>query len=104
MFIEIKEKQFEMLQEANENANYPESGFYLVEVEGSTDLRFVDKSIKLNHLVCPKSVFDGVMTYMINTEQKDESDNIQLPPVKNLSGFVSEEFVIEFTKTLLGKK
>ncbi|WP_407497467.1 hypothetical protein [Elizabethkingia meningoseptica] len=104
MFIEIKEFVFETVKEANENANYPESGFYLVETEGNTDLRFVDKSVKLNQFICPKSVFDGVMTYMTNPEQKDESDNIQLSPVKNLSGFVSEEFVIEFTKTLLGKK
>lgn len=104
MFIEIKEKQFETSQEACENANYPESGFYLVEAEGNTDLRFVDKSIKVNHFICPKSVFDGVMTYMTNPEQNDESDNFSADGNCKLSGFVSEEFVIEFTKTLLGKK
>ncbi|MCT3673294.1 hypothetical protein HZQ94_08860 [Elizabethkingia anophelis] len=104
MFIEIKEFVFETSKEASENANYPESGFYLVEAEGNTDLRFVDKSIKVNHFICPKSAFDGVMTYMTNPEQKDKIDNNQLPSVKKLCGLVSEEFVIEFTKTLLGKK
>lgn len=61
MYLEVKEIRFSDHKEASENNNYPESGFYLTEIEaGNTDLRFVDKSVKLNICICPKSVLDGV--------------------------------------------
>ncbi|OPC51483.1 hypothetical protein BAY06_03915 [Elizabethkingia anophelis] len=104
MFIEIKEIRFEDHDKAIENAHYPETGFYIVETNKGADLRIIDKTVELNHCICPKSVFDGIMTYMTNPEQKDKIDHNQLPSAEKLSGFVSEEFVIEFTKTLLGKK
>ncbi|MEL7678132.1 hypothetical protein [Elizabethkingia meningoseptica] len=101
MFIEIKEVAFAAGKEASENANYPESGLYLVAADGNTDLRLIDKSVKVNHFICPKSVFDGIMTYMSNPEapKLSEADNT-VPP----ASYVSESFVMDFTRLLLNKK
>ncbi|AQX00436.1 hypothetical protein [Elizabethkingia anophelis] len=101
MFIEIKEVAFATGKEASENVNYPESGLYLVAADGNTDLRLIDKTVKVNHFICPKSVFDGIMTYMSNPEASklSEADNTTPP-----ASYVSESFVMDFTRLLLNKK
>ncbi|MDV3636729.1 hypothetical protein CMU84_16385 [Elizabethkingia anophelis] len=101
MFVEIKDIEFDSFNESNENANYPESGFYMVKAESHNDLRFVDKNLKTPFFICHKSVFDGIKVHINNPEAitPTELDNTTPP-----ASYVSESFVMDFTKLLLGKK
>ncbi|MDX8566298.1 hypothetical protein OZ664_19980 [Elizabethkingia sp. HX WHF] len=103
MFIEIKDLEFKTVKEASENINYPESGFYMVESEGQSDLRFVDKTVKHSFLICPKSVMNGIFLHKKNPEAiLAEPGFIEntTPP----AGYVSESFVMDFTAMLFSKK
>lgn len=71
MYIEVKTIKFDDVKEASENKNYPESGLYITELEsGTSDLRFVDKSVPHNLFICPKSVFDGLQNRILASTWK----------------------------------
>lgn len=105
-YLEVKSIEFQSLTEANKSKNYSESGFYLRTVtdedHNSQELVFVDKSFPQTHFVCPKSVYDGLQFLAIKPleEPKVLTSNEVLPP----NGMVSENFVLDFTKILIGKK
>lgn len=107
MFLEVKEITFADPKDAAQSKNYPESGFYMVEIKDAhTDLRFVDTSAGVNITICPKTIFDGIVfkkMEKINILEKDlrttkESETV--PP----SGYASESFILDFTRILLNQK
>lgn len=101
-FVEVKEITFSDYKTSDDNKNYPESGLYLVSVEvaNQSDLRFVNKSYPTNHCICPASIYDG-LNLKIEALPKVETEELKQ---EIHSGFVSENFVLEFSKILLNKK
>jgi len=97
--INVEVVNFETFEEANENKNYPNSGFFMAKVkEGMNDLRFVDKSVKHNHCIMPESVFNGVfgtaeIVKPLEAEQVISTDN-------KYDG----DFILEFSRILLNRK
>lgn len=105
MFIEVKEINFANHEEAQKNKNYPESGFYLVEIEEMhTDLRFVDRSTSLNMMICPKSVYDGLQFMAVNLDNHKEPEVLTTLETAPPTGYASETFILDFTKILLSQK
>lgn len=103
MFLEVKEIKFDNHGEASDNKNYLESGFYIVEIgeSGMADLRFIDKSTMLNILICPKSVYDGLQFMAVNPNHHKSPEVLTSLDVSPPEGYVSETFILDFTKTLL---
>lgn len=105
MFLEVKEIKFANHEEAQKNKNYPDSGFYIVEIEEMhTDLRFVDRSTSLNLMICPKSVFDGLQFMAVNPDHHKEPEVLTTLETVPPTGYVSENFILDFTKILLNQK
>lgn len=105
-YLEVKEIEFKSTVEANKTKNYPESGFYVRIVDDeafqSQELIFVDKSVPHTNFVCPKSVYDGISK---NSVLEPEKENVVLTAIEaKPNGMVSETFVLDFTKILIGKK
>lgn len=105
-YLEVKKIEFECGKDEFKTKSFPESGFYLRTVTGEgtgfTDLVFVDKSLPNIKCICQKSVFDGLQHLAVKKleEPKVITTNEVLPP----NGMVSENFVLDFTKILIGKK
>lgn len=94
-YIEVKDISFDTIIEAALTENYPDNGFYIVKAEHTSDLRFVDKKIKESFCICPESIYDGLaLGIPVLPNQKA----LEVDP-----GFVSESFVIDFTKILLNR-
>lgn len=105
MYIEVKTIKFNDVKEASENKNYPESGFYLTELdEGGTDLRFVDKSAPRSFCICPKSVFDGLQYWAVNPDFNKSPEVLTVSEIVPPTGYASESFILDFTKILLSQK
>lgn len=105
MFLEVKEIKFANYEEAQKNKNYPEGGFYIVELEdGMIDLRFIDKSSALNLCICPKSVFDGLQFLAVNPNHNKEPQVLTTNEIAPPQGYASETFILDFTKILLKQK
>lgn len=105
MYIEVKTIKFDDVKEASENKNYPESGFYITELESGTSyLRFVDKSVPHNIIICPKSVFDGLQYLAVNPDHHKAPEVTQSLDVVPPNGYASESFILDFTKILLSQK
>lgn len=105
MFLEVKEIKFTDIKEVSVNKNYPESGFYITEIEGMhTDLRFVDKSTSLNLVICPKSVFDGLQFMAVNPDHHKEPEVLTTLETVPPTGYASETFILDFTKILLSQR
>lgn len=103
-FIEVKEIEISESQKLSSIEIYPESGFWLVKTKHRSDLRFVDKEEGLNLLICPESVYKAMGADTPVLPKQEEITN--LSTFYNIApGYVSEEFVLGFTKLLLnGKK
>lgn len=101
--VKVSYVEFTDLKEAMENKNYPESGFYVVKIsEDNSDLRFIDKSSKLNFCICPESVFNGVEKYaVIPPQQLEVIPEYEVLPSQSMS---DNSFILEFSKILLNKK
>lgn len=89
--VEIKYIDFKSYDEANESINYPSSGLFVARLgSGTSDLRFVDKSLKDNYCVAPENVFNNCCEII---EEKIESESV-----------IDKDFILEFSKILLSKK
>lgn len=105
MFLEVKEIKFAEFKEGSIAKNYPDSGFFITEIEeGGTDLRFVDKSSGLSICICPKSVFDGLQFMAVNPDHHKEPEVLTTLETAPPTGYASETFILDFTKILLSQK
>jgi len=99
-FIEVKGIYLES-KDRPKTASYPESGMYISRSEDQSDFVFVDKSVLDVRFICPESVYDGLdLVTRINLDETKMNEPEPAAP----SGFVSETFVMNFTKLLTGKK
>lgn len=99
-YVEVKDISFDTLIEAAKTENYPNSGFFIVASEHTSDLRFVDKNIDVSYCICPASIYDGLALGIPVLP----SENNLITTSESASGFVSESFVLDFTKILLNKE
>ncbi|MEG0848524.1 MAG: hypothetical protein RSE50_00675 [Myroides sp.] len=100
-FTEVKEISFDTILEAGKNKNYPSSGFFIVRTEHTSDLRFVDKNIEQNICICPESIYDDLEIGIKELPQQLETIRADVFPPE---GFVSESFVLDFSKMLLSQR
>lgn len=99
-YVEVKDISFDTLIEAAKTENYPNSGFFIVASKHTSDLRFVDKNVDVSYCICPASIYDGLaISIPVLPNQNDLSQKLEIDP-----GFVSESFVIDFTKILLNRE
>lgn len=99
-FIEVKEVYLES-GDRIQSESYPESGLYISRSEKASDFVFVNKNIGNVLFICPEIEYDRIdLVARINLDEPYQNQPESATP----SGFVSEEFVMNFTKLLTGKK
>lgn len=100
-FIEVKEIDFKSVTEVGSTINYPESGVWKVKTDTSYDLVFIDKENINAFFICPMDIAERLGLF---ASKQNEITNMSTF-INTPSGYVSEEFVLGFTKVLLsGKK
>lgn len=100
----IKYISFLTEKDASNNVNYPHSGLFIATVENEievirSDLIFVDKNLPHAQYIVPEDIFNKIVNQMEIPEEE-----IKIEPQQKLEGFTSNDFIIEFTKTLLNIK
>ena len=104
--FKVKKIEFDDGIKANENANYPDSGFFLTTVKKEkvtqSDLRFVDKSLPHNICIAPASAFYGVLFQM--KEEPTETEIVATIEEKRYQGQSDNDFILQFSQILLNKK
>ncbi len=102
-FIEVKEIEISNLKSASLVENYPESGFWLVRSEESSDLAFVNKDQSVCFFICPEHIYKSMGIDFPVLPKQEEITNMSTF-YNNAPGYVSEEFVKDFAKLLLNSK
>lgn len=102
-FIEVKEIEISDIEKAALSESYPKSGFWLVKVKNLSHLRFVDKGENITTPICGEHIYKsmGIDTPVLPRQEEitNMSTFINAP-----TGYVSEEFVLDFAKLLLNSK
>lgn len=105
-YLEVKTIEIECGKDEFKTKSFPESGLYLRTVTGEgseyIDLVFVDKSQPSIMCICPKSIYDGISKNSVLEPEKENGVLTEIEAKPN--GMVSETFVLDFTKILIGKK
>lgn len=97
--INIETIVFDTFEEANENKNYPNSGFFMTKIkEGTNDLRFIDKSVKQNYCIMPESVFNGIFGNL------EVIKPLEIEPIIHKENKYDGDFILEFSRILLNRK
>lgn len=95
--VQIHEIEFDNAIKANETENYPHSGLFFSRVKNhSSDLRFVDKNIKVTNFIVPEEIFRNVT---VNQKEK-QPDITEIEDKKEYS----QDFILEFARILLNRK
>lgn len=102
-YVEVKEIEIPEITKSGLSENYPESGFWLVKSKSNSDLVFVNKDQNNCFFICPESVYKSLGIDMPVMPKQEELTNMSTY-ISTGSGFVSEEFVKDFTKILLMSK
>lgn len=94
--VQVKYIEFDNLQSANESKNYPESGLFIVKTPESSDLKFIDKSVKFGFFIIAESIFNSCVTISDKVESKELTNE----PQTKYEG----DFILEFARILLNRK
>ena len=94
--VEINYIEFESLELANENKNYPKSGLFITKTPDGSDFRFIDKSIRHGFCIASESIFNSIA----NVYSKTESQELNVDPKIKYDG----DFILEFSRILLNRK
>ncbi len=97
-FIEIKEIEITDMKKGSDQ--FPESGFFMVKCKNNSDLVLVNKDQDNCFFICPESVYKSLGIDMPVIPKQEEVTNMSTY-ISTGSGFVSEEFIKDFTKILL---
>lgn len=95
--VQIHEIEFDNAIKANETENYPHSGLFFSRVKNhSSDLRFVDKNIKVTTFIVPEEIFRNVI---VNQKVKQLDDIL----IQYKTEY-SQDFILDFARILLNRK
>lgn len=99
-------------KEASDSSRYPHSGLFVVTIDDRkqtktvdekdvfrSDLRLVDKNLPHAQCLVPEERFNKILHEFEVPEVKNE-----IVSQPKLDGYTSNDFIIEFTKTLLNLK
>ena len=93
--VNIDYTEFETMELAGQNENYPHSGLWMVKIKkGGSDLRFVDKATITNYCIAPDFICNGIFDY------KEPTITAPIEAKKQYDG----DFILEFSRILLNRK
>ncbi|WP_343680011.1 hypothetical protein [Chryseobacterium arthrosphaerae] len=101
-FIEVKEIELNS-KDKTLPEKYSMTGLWIVKTGLIKDLMFVDKVLGIVLFIAPDSVFNTLLVGSPGFQDKGEVTNMSTY-INTPSGYVSEEFVLGFTKLLLSRK